>query len=371
MRLADLICTSHATKAIIPVVNRPAAISALRQALLPSGTASRGDRSCAPASDSSAESPDKGNATAGMMKAARVSENHLMSMSASGSSVSLLYDGDGNRVAKTVNSVTTRYLVDDLNPTGLPQVMDEVVGGAVERVYTYGLQRISEDQNVSNTWIGSYYGYDGAGSVRQLTNSAGVVTDTYEYDAFGNKINSTGTTPNNYLYRGEQYDSDLGLYYLRARYYNTMTGRFVSMDPENGIVTDPKTLHKYLYANGDPINRIDPSGRGGSGVAIGGGDLGEYAGLIAMLFVGAQIAGNNLSHNSSSIASSLHQLGENLSCSFHRTACLMSGLASKKGRTWGNNRCQLCYDGCIRNEGVWPSSVPTTSGSRDCQYWDY
>jgi YD repeat-containing protein len=194
MRLADLICTSHATKAIIPVVNRPAAISALRQALLPSGTASRGDRSCAPASDSSAESPDKGNATAGMMKAARVSENHLMSMSASGSSVSLLYDGDGNRVAKTVNSVTTRYLVDDLNPTGLPQVMDEVVGGAVERVYTYGLQRISEDQNVSNTWIGSYYGYDGAGSVRQLTNSAGVVTDTYEYDAFQT---TTSTAANN------------------------------------------------------------------------------------------------------------------------------------------------------------------------------
>jgi hypothetical protein len=53
-----------------------------------------------------------------------------------------------------------------------------------------------------------------------LTNAAGAVTDTYEYDAFGNKINSTGTTPNNYLYRSEQYDPDLGLYYLRARYYN-------------------------------------------------------------------------------------------------------------------------------------------------------
>lgn len=63
------------------------------------------------------------------------------------------------------------------------------------------------------------------------------------------------------FYRGEQYDADLGLYYLRARYYNTMTGRFVSMDPENGIVTDPKTLHKYLYTSSDPVNRIDPSGR--------------------------------------------------------------------------------------------------------------
>jgi uncharacterized protein RhaS with RHS repeats len=53
------------------------------------------------------------------------------------------------------------------------------------------------------------------------------VTDTYDYDAFGNKINSTGTTPNNFLYRGEMYDSDLGLYYLRARYYNPLTGRFM------------------------------------------------------------------------------------------------------------------------------------------------
>jgi hypothetical protein len=51
------------------------------------------------------------------------------------------------------------------------------------------------------------------------------VMDNYNYDAFGNKLNSTGTTPNNYLYRGEQYDSDLGLYYLRARYYNPATGR--------------------------------------------------------------------------------------------------------------------------------------------------
>ena len=87
------------------------------------------------------------------------------------------------------------------------------------------------------------------------------VTDKYEYDAFGNKFTVTGSTPNNYLYRGEQYDSDLGLYYLRARYYNPATGRFVSMDPENGIITDPKTLHKYEYANGDPVNLKDPTGR--------------------------------------------------------------------------------------------------------------
>jgi RHS repeat-associated protein len=66
---------------------------------------------------------------------------------------------------------------------------------------------------------------------------------------------------NNYLYRGEQYDSDLDLYYLRARYYNPQTGRFLSRDPEDGNPTDPASLHKYLYANGDPVNGWDPMGR--------------------------------------------------------------------------------------------------------------
>ena len=62
-------------------------------------------------------------------------------------------------------------------------------------------------------------------------------------------------------YRGEQYDSDLGLYYVRARYYNPAMGRFLSRDPNVGYIDEPATLHKYLYAGGDPVNRVDPSGR--------------------------------------------------------------------------------------------------------------
>jgi RHS repeat-associated protein len=196
------------------------------------------------------------------------SENHLVTMAGSGTSAIILYDGDGNRVAKTVGNTTTFYLVDDLNPTGYPQVVEELTGSAVTRQYTYGLQRIDENQQISGTWTPSFYGYDGGGNVRQLTNTAGTVTDSYEYDAYGNSFTVSGTTPNNYLYRGEQYDADLGLYYLRARYYNPLTGRFMSRDPNspgpfdsNGNPTDPKALHKYLYAGGDPINGIDPSGR--------------------------------------------------------------------------------------------------------------
>jgi RHS repeat-associated protein len=99
------------------------------------------------------------------------------------------------------------------------------------------------------------HSYDGEGSVRQLTSSAGTPTDTYEYDAFGNELNHTGTTPNNYLYRGEQFDSDLGLYYLRARYYNPLTGRFLSVDPEAG-----EGQRRCEYAAADPVNGVDPSG---------------------------------------------------------------------------------------------------------------
>jgi RHS repeat-associated protein len=175
--------------------------------------------------------------------------------------VNLVYNADGNLVGKTVNGVTTQYLVDDMNPTGLPQVIEETVNGVVQRRYTYGKQRISETQLINGVWTTSYYVYDAQGNVRQLTNAAGVVTDTYDYDAFGNLIHQTGTTPNVYLYRGERYDPDMKMYYMRARWYNPVTGRFMSRDPEEEDAQDPASLHKYLYANGDPVNLSDPNGR--------------------------------------------------------------------------------------------------------------
>ena len=95
------------------------------------------------------------------------SQNELVTMN--GGAVQIMYDGDGNRVAKSVPSggvtTTTYFLVDDLNPTGLPQVMDELTNGVVMRTYTYGLQRIDEDQTVNGAWTPSFYSYDGMGSV--------------------------------------------------------------------------------------------------------------------------------------------------------------------------------------------------------------
>jgi RHS repeat-associated protein len=186
-------------------------------------------------------------------------ENHLTQHGA----VMVVYDGDGNRVAETVGGATTKYLVDTINPTGYAQVVDELVGGSVTRTYAYGLERASENQQISSAWTPSFYGYDGHGSVRQLTNSTGAVTDAYDYDAFGNLVNQSGSTPNVYLFAGEQYDAALGLYYNRARYLNTATGRFWSMDTWEGQFSEPASLHKYLFCSANAANCADPTGHDG------------------------------------------------------------------------------------------------------------
>ena len=184
-------------------------------------------------------------------------ENHLIQHGG----ITYQYDGDGNRVSKTIGGVTTDYLVDSTNPTGYAQVMEELQNGTVTRSYVWGLQLVSQTQTVNGAPATNYYGYDGHGSVRYLTDVTGAITDTYDYDAYGNLINQTGTTPNEFLFTGEQYDSDLGLYYNRARYLDVRTGRFWGMDDDAyGDDEDPLSLHKYLYASANPVNRIDPSG---------------------------------------------------------------------------------------------------------------
>lgn len=194
----------------------------------------------------------------------------------SAGAASYVYDGDGNRVASTAGGVTTRYLVDTNNPTGHPQVVEELQGGVVVRQYTYGHDLISQRQLSSGQRVVSFYGYDGTGSVRYLTDSVGAVTDTYTYDAFGNLIAATGTTPNVYLFAGEQFDQNLGFYYLRARYMNPDSGRFQTMDTFEGTLRDPLSLHKYLYANASPPNVADPTGH-----------MGDYS--IGSLMVGMQV----------------------------------------------------------------------------------
>lgn len=176
--------------------------------------------------------------------------------------VSIVYDGDGNRVQETVAGVTTRYLVGEVNPTGYVQVLAELSStGSVLRGYAWGMQlEAQRDFTVNPNGVSHYYGYDGHGSVRFLADSTGAITDTYDYDAFGNVISQSGSTVNNYMFAGEQFDPALGIYYNRARYYDQRQGRFWTMDTYEGDPFEAAVLHRYLYASNDPIDRIDPSG---------------------------------------------------------------------------------------------------------------
>ena len=213
---------------------------------------------------------------------------------ADGSSVNLAYDADGNRTGKTIidslGSILrwTTWLVDTNNLTGYAQVVEErtVAYGPSPiadrlQVYTYGSDLISQTVHSSSTSTSdlNYFSYDGHGSVRELTDASGAITDRYDYDAFGNLIRfeqrnaATGqfeslspldprlSSRNTYLYCGEQWDPDLGLYFLRARFMNPDSGRFWNMDTYEGSASDPVTLHKYLYASSNPVMFVDPSGQ--------------------------------------------------------------------------------------------------------------
>jgi len=196
-------------------------------------------------------------------------ENRIRSMSSALKNVEIEYDGDGNRVKKTVDGIETYYLVDTVNLTGYAQIIEELTivnsQPSVSKVYSYGRDLISQEQlydtPTGTIWRTSFYGYDGHGNVRFLTDADGFINDRYDFDAFGNLIAQSGTTANNYLYCGEQFDSDIELYFLRARYMDTVRGRFLSMDPWGGFAGNPISLHRYLYASCDSINNTDPSGQ--------------------------------------------------------------------------------------------------------------
>ncbi|MDD5307578.1 MAG: hypothetical protein PHU25_09700, partial [Deltaproteobacteria bacterium] len=106
----------------------------------------------------------------------------------------------------------------------------------------------------------SYFHTDGLGSTRALTDGAGEATDSYTYDAYGELAASAGSTPNPYLFTGEQRDAETGNYYLRARYYAPEAGAFVNGDEWAGIDVSPISWNRYLYGIANPVLNTDPSG---------------------------------------------------------------------------------------------------------------
>lgn len=100
-----------------------------------------------------------------------------------------------------------------------------------------------------------YYHLDEQNSTAYITVGSGEIENRYEYDAFGVLQNSREEFPNRILYTGQQYDQTSGQYYLRARFYNPVLGRFVQEDEYRG-----DGLNLYAYCKNNPVVYYDPSG---------------------------------------------------------------------------------------------------------------
>ncbi len=277
--------------------------------------------------------------------------NQLIEVDTAGSITSYQYNSDGIRTGQTTGLETTGYVVD--SHRDYAQVLQENVNGTEVVSYTYGDDLISQTRDAAT----HHYHYDGLGSTRYLSDASGALSDSYDYEAFGQLLNEAGSTENSYRYAGEQLDSGLDQYYLRARYYNQNTGRFTQQDTYMGNSQDPITLHKYLYANVDPANIVDPSGNislASTGVALNGLGIvvnvatyavniatGNVAGLatqvaedaVAMLIPGGTLAKNakqlsgllivtrgkgfqwGIAHSSTALRRNLKLIGASKNCS--------------------------------------------------------
>lgn len=178
------------------------------------------------------------------------------------------YNGDNLRVRKVVQrsdegyrAKVTNYLYDRQHV-----ILETDAAGQTIVQYVRGVNYIAR---VDGGGKASYYLYNAHGDVVQTVSSAGEVENQYDYDIFGNPTLTLEQYAQSIRYAGEFYDPETGLYYLRARYYNPYTGRFVSEDSYWGEDVNPLSLNLYTYCYNDPIQFIDPTGHWG-------GRAGEY-----------------------------------------------------------------------------------------------
>jgi RHS repeat-associated protein len=196
---------------------------------------------------------NRGNQTSnGTLTFAYDAANRLVGVSGGGAEVAYGYNGDGLRVWRTANGQTSRYTWDLAG--GLPQLLSDG-----ETLYVPGVGQYRDGE-----W--TYTLADGLGSVRQLADGQGYVVQRYDYSPFGQVMAAEGGWANPLRYSGEQWDADAGLLYLRARWYDPATGRFLTRDPFPGLAALPQTQHPYVYVGNNPVNLVDPSGRYGRDV---------------------------------------------------------------------------------------------------------
>ncbi len=158
------------------------------------------------------------------------------------------YDGEGLRAGVKENGKAATFLF--LNG----EILAECNGDSVPvRRHLSGLG-LSHVQTLDD---GAYHTYhqDEQGSTAYITGNEGTAENSYIYDAFGNVLESRENIRNRIMYTGQQYDQETGQYYLRARYYNPVIGRFTQEDTYRG-----DGLNLYAYCGNNPVMYYDPSG---------------------------------------------------------------------------------------------------------------
>ncbi|MBL8820598.1 MAG: hypothetical protein JNL58_31540 [Planctomyces sp.] len=149
---------------------------------------------------------------------------------------------------------TTTFVWDPVNDC----VISELDGtGATQAVYTNEPQQYGGVLSQRRGSTSSFLHADALGTTRLLTSTAGVTTDTYLFDAWGNPVSSTGSTVNPFRWVGRYgyyTDNATGLVYVRARMYAPTIARWVSVDPIGFIDGANRYLPYFVPAT------IDPSG---------------------------------------------------------------------------------------------------------------
>ena len=185
--------------------------------------------------------------------------NQLIGFTDGETTASYIYDADGLRQSKTVNGKTTNHIWDANKQ--IVADMDESDWYNAE-VYVRGTNLLAkfskQSGNVKTDY--QYYTQNAHGDVVNLTDADGAITKSYTYDAFGVEQNIDDADTNAFRYCGEYYDSESGTIYLRARYYDPSTGRFISRDSYAGKNSDPLSLNLYTYCHNNPIFYADPKG---------------------------------------------------------------------------------------------------------------
>jgi len=126
-----------------------------------------------------------------------------------------------------------------------------------DRIFVYGPGDLPLEQVDNASGTATWFHHDQLGSTRLLTDNAGAAVGTFTYDAYGNLTGRSGPSTTPLGYAGEYTDTETGMQYLRARYYDPATGQFVSRDPIEAL-----TRSAYAYVYGSPVNATDPLGLG-------------------------------------------------------------------------------------------------------------